>query len=94
MYCSRGERPLAPLGKAQDLVALELGEAVDDGLCQALHGCSLSKQLVIDLLQGINLALEISIDARLSFFKSEHRCTFLLKFHISTCIRLDDAMEL
>jgi hypothetical protein len=30
--CSRGERPLAGLGEAQDLVALQLGEAVDDGL--------------------------------------------------------------
>ena len=49
VYCSRGERPLAPLGKAQDLVALELGEAFNDGLGQCPHGSPLAFQCVPDL---------------------------------------------
>ena len=35
---------LAGPGQAQDLVALELGEAVDDGMCQAPHGLPLGLQ--------------------------------------------------
>jgi hypothetical protein len=42
--CSRRERPLAILGEVQDLVALELGEAFDDGLGQALDSCPLGLQ--------------------------------------------------
>jgi len=38
---SRGERLLASLSNAQDLVALELGEAGNDCLGQGPDGCSL-----------------------------------------------------
>jgi hypothetical protein len=41
---SRSERPLTGLDEAQDLVALELGKAFDDGLGQALDSCPLGLQ--------------------------------------------------
>ena len=49
LYCSSGcsswcEGLLASSGEAQDLVALELGVAVDDGLGQAPHGLPLGLQ--------------------------------------------------
>ena len=41
---SWGERPLALLGNAQDLVALEFSKAFNDGLSQCPHCCPLPLQ--------------------------------------------------
>ena len=51
VYRSRGERPLASLGKSQNLVALELGKAFNDGLGQSPHGSPLAFQCVPDLVR-------------------------------------------
>ena len=54
VYRLRVERPLASLGKSQNLVALELGEAFNNGLSQCPHGCPLVLQCVYDL-EGVLL---------------------------------------
>jgi hypothetical protein len=46
---SWGERPLALLGNAQDLVALEFSKAFNDGLSQCPHCCPLPLQCLASL---------------------------------------------
>ena len=75
MFRSRGERPLAPLGKAQDLVALELGEAFYDGLGQCTHGGSLALQCVADLNGVLLLPLHGAAPAWSTTFDAPTRAT-------------------